>query len=84
MHANGYDETKFARSEMQWKCRLRGTTVTLVNDFTLLHNQSINQSKVIIIIIIILIIITETFKIQGGPKNGTTLHFPEYLENYKR
>ena len=22
--------------------------------------------------------------IQGVPKNGTTLHFPEYLENYKR
>jgi len=22
-------------------------------------------------------------ELQGGPKTGATLHFPEYLENYK-
>ena len=23
-----------------------------------------------------------TYSVQGGPKNGATLHFPKYLENY--
>jgi len=51
----------------------------VVREYTLYRKEHF-----ITIIIVVVIIITTTIIIIIGPKNGASLHFPEYLENYQR